>query len=374
MTLVYMLDRLRSGRIEALRRSARRSFDRGQNSAAVGKLLGLKEAATDAEMFRLGECYEKGLGALPNYARAVHWYEAAAARGYRPAMERLGDIYLSGRETGGLGGSLRPSAVKKDPIRAFHWNTRAAEGGLPEAQGRLASQYAAGLGVSPDRGLAERWFRASAEQGCASGQFGLGALYFSVSSGSATDRDAVQWFEKSAEQGHTAEQMCLAIALLDGRGIEPDAKRALQLLTQAAHGGQVEAMFRLGHLHRKDERVGKDPSMAESWLRRASIRGHSGAILALAQLLTEDLPEPDYVGAAAVLREAAESGHARAQFELGRFYAAGNGVERDFAEARRWLSKALRGGIAEAQRLLIDLETQGAAEEDAGKNDAAPHQ
>lgn len=377
MTLAEMLDRLRHGRADALRRSAKRSFDKGENTAAVRKLLELNDAATDAELFRLGECYEKAIGVLPNPARAVHWYEAAAARGYPPAMERLGEIYLSGREAVGHRGSLVPSAsVPKDHLRALHWNRLAAEGGLPEAQARLGSQYAAGFGVARDPDMAERWFRASAEQGSAAGQFGLGALYSSGSAGAGKDREAAQWFEKSAGQGNAAAQMCLAIALLDGRGLAADAERAMKLMTQAAEGGQVEAMFRLGQLHRNAEAGGKDISKAESWLRRAVVRGHRGAPLALAHLLTEDLSTPDYIGAAAVLRESAERGDARAQFELGRFYAAGNGVGRDVTEARRWFVTAMQGGIAEARQALVELEAAieqeaaAAAEESAGDADA----
>src|SRR6185312_9415220 len=119
MTPAEMLDRLRYGRVEALRRSVKRSFDKGENTAAVANLLQIKDSATDAELFRLGECYEKGIGALPNPARAVHWYELAAARGYLPAMERLGDIYLSGREAGGgpPGGRLPQRAVTRDHLR-----------------------------------------------------------------------------------------------------------------------------------------------------------------------------------------------------------------------------------------------------------------
>jgi TPR repeat protein len=219
--------------------------------------------------------------------------------------------------------------------------------------------------------MAERWFRASAEQDSPSGQFGLGALYSGAYTGEATDREAVQWFEKSAEQGNTAAQMCLAIALLDGRGVEPDAKRGLELMTRAAEGGQVEAMFRLGQLYRKDERIDKDSSKAESWLRRAGIRGHGTAMLALAQLLTEDLSTPDYIGAAAVLREAAERGDARAQFELGRFYAAGNGVAQDVIEAKRWFLKAAQSGVAEARQALMDLDAADPPNKEPGNSDAS---
>jgi TPR repeat protein len=363
MNLAETIDRLRYGRPEALRRSAERSFARGENAAALLKLQKLGTAATEADLFRLGECYEKGIGTLPNPARAVHWYEEAAERGYLPAMERLGEIYLSGREippVPGGGGAARAKrvSVKRDHGKAFRWNSRAAEGGMPEAQARLGSQYATGLGATADRELAERWFRASAEKDSAAGQFGLGALYSAAYSGISAEQEAVRWFEKSAEKGNTAAQMCLAMALLDGRGTPPDAPRGLKLMTKAAEGGQIEAMFRLGQLYRRDDRIEKNISQAESWLRRAGIRGHGSAPMALTQLLIEDLPAPDYMAAAVVLRDSAEHNDPQAQFELGRLYAAGRGVVKDFEEAKRWLLKAAEAGIAEASSVLALVEEE----------------
>jgi hypothetical protein len=57
-------------------------------------------------------------------------------------------------------------------------------------------------------------------------------------------------------------------------------------------------------------------------------------------------------------RKAAEAGFAPAQFNLGRLYAAGTGVPKDFAEARKWLEQAERGGIAAARQVLDWMERQ----------------
>ena len=49
------------------------------------------------------------------------------------------------------------------------------------------------------------------------------------------------------------------------------------------------------------------------------------------------------------LRQAAEAGDARAQFDLGVRYAGGKGVAPDTAEAARWIALAAAQGLVDAQ-------------------------
>ena len=48
-------------------------------------------------------------------------------------------------------------------------------------------------------------------------------------------------------------------------------------------------------------------------------------------------------------RQAAEQGNAKAQYELGVFYADGEGVPQDYAEAAKWFRLAAEQGYADAQ-------------------------
>ena len=52
------------------------------------------------------------------------------------------------------------------------------------------------------------------------------------------------------------------------------------------------------------------------------------------------------------IRKAAEQGDAAAQFELAGCYLQGDGVDRNLAEAARWLRRAAEQGLADAQYLL----------------------
>jgi TPR repeat protein len=330
ITARRLLRRDRHGGPDALRKRADRCFGRGDNAAGLRVLLAL--ALADFEnadiAFRIGECYERGIGAIPNFVSAVRWYEQAASRRSVTAMSRLGDIYLSGRVVG-IGSSavpatesdlallgcnrLRPTgwSVPRDSGKALHWNMAAAEQGDAEAQARLGSQFVAGEGVGKDLAKGEQWFRASADQGCAAGQFGLGALYAGTDGGKAA-----ALFEKAAAQGNPLAKLSLAMLLIAGQGIPADQDRGAKLLTEAAETGNTEAMFRLGELYRSRGFAGRNLTMAETWLRRAGTRGHTPALLALACLLVDDLAIPDYDSAAIILREAANHGNIGARRAL----------------------------------------------------------
>ena len=65
--------------------------------------------------------------------------------------------------------------------------------------------------------------------------------------------------------------------------------------------------------------------------------------------------EQDYTHAALWYMEAAEQGHAKAQFNLGMCYRNGEGAEKDGNQAAYWLKKAARQGDAEAMYNLAIL-------------------
>jgi hypothetical protein len=70
---------------------------------------GDKEAQTN-----IGEIYERGVGAAPDYEKAAYWYQKAADQGYSRALINLGFLYEQGR------------GVAKDPAMALQLYRRAA--------------------------------------------------------------------------------------------------------------------------------------------------------------------------------------------------------------------------------------------------------
>ncbi|HET6520999.1 MAG TPA: hypothetical protein VFG47_14435, partial [Geminicoccaceae bacterium] len=83
--------------------------------------------------------------------------------------------------------------------------------------------------------------------------------------------------------------------------------------------------------------AGADPEA----LRRAAAEGDAGALFQLADMHERgEAVGHDLAAAAALLRLAAERGHAEAQYRLGLLYAGGLGLPEDRVESHRWLSLA----------------------------------
>jgi TPR repeat protein len=98
---------------------------------------------------------------------------------------------------------------------------------------------------------------------------------------------------------------------------------------------------------------------------------HIGGFLALALIAPASAGPPedgeaayrigDFAAAMAFLRPLAEQGDAKAQFQLGRMYAFGQGVGRDPAEAIAWYRRAAEQGNADAEYVLAVMVEDGAA-------------
>ncbi len=72
-----------------------------------------------------------------------------------------------------------------------------------------------------------------------------------------------------------------------------------------------------------------------------------------------------------LLRKAAETGHAEAQYRLGMLHANGEGVTLDYREAAQWIEKAAKQDLAEAQAALGWLYANGLGAKQDGE--AAGH-
>jgi TPR repeat protein len=73
----------------------------------------------------------------------------------------------------------------------------------------------------------------------------------------------------------------------------------------------------------------------------------------------EDENNPNFIEAAKSFSKAASLGHANAQFNLGRMYEKGKGIDQSFKKAAEWYEKAALQGNPNAQCNLGVLLTDG---------------
>ena len=146
--------------------------------------------AGDAEaQFILGLMYADGEGVPQDSAKAVEWWQKAAAQGHAAPQYNLGLSYAHGE------------GVPQDSAKAVKWWQKAAAQGHAAAQNNLGVRYFNGDGVPQDSAKAVEWWQKAAAQGDALAQFSLGGSYWLGNGVSKNHVLAYAWLNLSAAQG-----------------------------------------------------------------------------------------------------------------------------------------------------------------------------
>lgn len=138
------------------------------------------------------------------------------------------------------------------------------------------------------------------------------------------DAEAFRRLSKAAEAGfvpaiiETAIYLKNGIFVRDSAGvsIQPNPKRAVEMLEIAASRGSWEAMYQLGEIYTKGYLT--DPNEAIIWYARAAEAGDTRSQAQLADLMSSGrgLPAPQPEAAGRFLRLAADGGSVNAMFDL----------------------------------------------------------
>ncbi|MBA4148139.1 MAG: SEL1-like repeat protein [Verrucomicrobia bacterium] len=166
----------------------------------------------------------------------------------------------------------------KDPVKAFKWNSKAAEQGSVSAQYLVAGAYELGRGVRQDYTQSVHWYRKAAEtpepdahpvalrgiRMAASEK--LGNFYAEGLGVARNYGQAAQWYRKAADGTFPGAQASLGQLYVKGLGVPQDHGEAFQLLRRAAERYQVKAQYYLGLLYAEGEGVPKDQVLAYKWL------------------------------------------------------------------------------------------------------------
>ena len=230
-----------------------RAFDTQDYAIALKELEPLaKEGNADATNM-LGQMYENGWGVTKDVERAKRLYTQGANVGHLESVNSLralknkeyqvelktvvpaaesGDAHAMNRlgEMNEFGYGL-----KRNPVDAFNWYSKAAEAGLVAALHNIGRSYNFGTGVEQNFAEAERWYLEAAKKGHTDAMFFLGTLY-SNEHGMDKSQDnnviAYAWMHNAAQLGNdTAEAIERRLVMkLDG-----DQMQAAKDLAESYH-------------------------------------------------------------------------------------------------------------------------------------------
>lgn len=318
-------------------------------TAALNWFLAAAEQQHVEAQYALSQAYSEGQGTPKNTAKALKWLQEAASSGHRDAQFFLALALESGQ------------GVVQNIPQALSWYRRAAEQGHPLSQRLLGTRYLQGDGVEQNLDEALRWLTPAAEAGDPGAMANLGYAYASGTGGGGIDDDAaLHWYGRAAEAGVGRAMLVLGTFHETGRGVAVDPARAAALYQQAAAEQTPGAVEQLGHMALAGTFPGapqdavpwvaalakQDVEGAEAWLESHAGAGMRNAQVALGLLRIDQGDAPD--AGADLLARAAEAGDTRAQLELGKLYATGNGVALDYVAAHKWLNIAAAQGSSAA--------------------------
>ena len=212
-----------------------------------------------------------------------------------------------------------------------------------------------------DYAEAARLYWPLAEAGDAEAQAQLGAMYRDGLGLPQDDDQALIWSLYAALQNNPTAHYSLGVLYRRGRGLtlEGAIDQSTKLLRRAAAQGQPDALIRLAEIAAKS-RDGEAEALY--WYRQAAEIGHAEAQYRLAELV-EDAEgvsrEEAKAEAFRWIRAAAEQGHPKALYELAKHYRDGRQVQQDTAEALRLYHRAAEEGNAFASHVLASSYREG---------------
>lgn len=127
-------------------------------------------------------------------------------------------------------------------------------------------------------------------------------------------------------------------------------------MTLAKKGGNPEAEFKVGEMYETGFGVTKDLNEARKWINKAAAQGHEAANF---KLLYWDMEKNGLKGdnknKFSELMSKADKSDPQAMYYLGKMYAHGVGISKNYDKALDWLDRATFVGVLSAEREAIHV-------------------
>lgn len=173
-------------------------------------------------------------------------------------------------------------------------------------------------------------------------------------------------WEKMAADGDAQAMNNLGVLYDQGRGLEPDAGRALHWFAMAANAGNPSGMSNYGRMLEQGRGIPANPAEAARWFDLAARRGQAEAQYNLGLLYENGRGVArDESAAAAWYSRAASQNQKDALARLGHLYRLGRGVEKNPSRAALLLYGAAMEG---SEAAMTELEAM--AKEEPGRQEA----
>jgi len=190
----------------------------------------------------------------------------------------------------------------------------------------------------------------------AEAEYFIGELYYDGEKVNKDSKKAFEWFLKSANNGDASAQVLIGMMYAEGNGTDKNLKESTKWFRKSAVQGNREAQAFLGQAYLYGDGVPMNYSEAEKWLTLAADGGFAYAQRDLGFLSLKTNTDESIRKAIKYFKMAAEQGEPESQFILGVAYKSGEGVDKDYQKAKKYLTEAKNKGIEKAGIELSELE------------------
>ncbi|MCG6901912.1 MAG: sel1 repeat family protein [Rhodobacter sp.] len=245
--------------------AARLVYIDGDYATALQVLRPAAEAGNPVAQNLLGDAYDDGNGVERDAAKAVEWFEKAAAQDFDKALHNLGLLYADGRE-----------GIPSDYARAIEYYDRAVALDYPHSINNRANLHEHGLGGEVDLRTAAELYERAVDLGNPVAMNNLGRFY---QKGEAVDEDygyALYLFWQSASLGEVSALSNLGAMYSNGYGVGQDSLAAMALYKMAAEAGNAQAAVNLAYELIEGEEGWLDPARGWAWCLAALERSKPG--------------------------------------------------------------------------------------------------
>lgn len=186
---------------------------------------------------RLGWLYESGTGGEQSYPQARTHYERAIILNVPEANLRLGLLYLEGW------------GVPRDVPAAVRHLQVAGNAGYPPAQKVLSEMYFTGTGVATDLKQALSWAELAAARQDPAAQTHVGDIRRKAARLPQDIRAAREWYQLSCEQEYTEGMIRMAATFIKRGADAASLETGILWLELAVNGGNSAAAFHLAGMY-----------------------------------------------------------------------------------------------------------------------------
>ena len=219
-----------------------------------------------------------------------------------------------------------------------------------DAQYLVGKMYQEGKGTFSDYQKAQDWFQKAADKNHPEAELEIGKSYSTGISTPVNYQKAFQYFSKAAQQDIAQAQFLLALCYQIGLGTPMNYERAGYWFEQAQEKG-------FAILSQNDEQNSPIQPNKKFSIDDKSLPLNDRYVKAMQ--LIDSKQEDKRNQHIALLLEAAEQGHPKAQFQLGIHYFNGSMVEQNDAKALDWFTQAASYPYPPAFSFLAWMNTLG---------------